>query len=225
MLTLKIALLAALMAAAPEARSDANLAFQRGRAAFKAGAFEQAIGEFSSAFQLFPSLKVLYNLGLAYDGAGRKRDALDAWRKVDRELETASPEDRETLAERIDAVRARCLELQQELTLHEGREAASAAAAPTPLPPAAQNLAQAPAAPLLRLPVPPPGPNNKPETSLLRPPSLALGAPAVRAPAQGSAWPRWWVIALGAAAAAATATAVVVWTNGRCPGRGDLGCF
>jgi tetratricopeptide (TPR) repeat protein len=221
MFALRFALLVLLVAAPPEASPEAGLAFQRGRAAYTAGAFEEAIAQFSTAFRLYPNVKVLFNLGLAHDKAGHKREALETFQRFDRELEDARPEDLAGVGDQIEGVRDRVKQLESELAdpAGNGPETLPTAVAPAPgrtEAPVPRGPANGPLAQRLKQP---------PETILQRPRSIPLAEPTVTARAARSAWPRWWVVALGVAATAAVATAVVVWSNGRCPGRGDLGCF
>lgn len=205
---------------------------ERGAEAFSAGRYEEAIREFSEAYPLFPDARVLFNLAFACDRAGRKRDALEAYRLFDQKLQGASREDLATIGNaRIAAARKRARQLETELgnppaTTSEGGAQQKEEPAASPL---ASRQAQPAVLPLPPNPAPPPHPGRtlaakNHETSLLptpgktRPEVAALaGQPAT------SLWPRWWVVALGAAAVVAGTVVAVSLARHDC--RGDLQCF
>src|SRR5688572_23831217 len=104
----------------PEARAEAADCLRRGNDAFRAGQFQTAADQYGRAYALFPSTKLLYNLGKAYDGAGRKPEALDAFQRFLEGLSTEPPEVRAELADRARSARARVDGLRTELPERTG---------------------------------------------------------------------------------------------------------
>jgi tetratricopeptide (TPR) repeat protein len=160
---------------------------------------EEAIRHYTRAHQLFPSPKLFYVLGQAYYAAGRKQDALEAFRKFVRELESTTPLDEDTTT-RVALARRWVTSLEAE-------------------------LATAPA-PLLR--APPPGPPAlRPDTAPK--PAANLTATATAAPNSGKSRRFvWWAAGIGAAVATTAAILLIStpWNQrAGCPASADLGCF
>ena len=61
--------------------AEAKNRFESGRAAYLAGDYAKAIGEFQAAQQLKPSPILEYNIGLAYEGLGDAPRAIDAYHR------------------------------------------------------------------------------------------------------------------------------------------------
>lgn len=59
-------------------RTQARAKLIEGDGLLKAGEFQAALSAFKEAYDLYPSPKIHYNLGLAYQGMGRNADAIDA---------------------------------------------------------------------------------------------------------------------------------------------------
>jgi hypothetical protein len=79
-IVLTAGLLAALLAAAPEARTDeAKELYQKGAELFEEKRFEEAAEAFRAAYDLKPSWKILFNIGQCEAAAGRYGLALDAF--------------------------------------------------------------------------------------------------------------------------------------------------
>jgi tetratricopeptide (TPR) repeat protein len=227
---LNIALLALLQspAADPPApyvpRVAAAVAFERGAAAYNEGAYSAAIIAFTEAYRLYPGVKVLFNLALAYDRDGQQRPALQTYRKFERELPHAPPEEVATLGSRVASVRARIKALEAALG-EPAEEAPAASPEDTKTPPA--PITDEPSAEPPRVT----GQAAAATPSLVRPhaqpvltPPPARPIAGLDAPAQKSGWSRWWWVAAGLVAAAAATTAVIVARGSDCPGRGELGC-
>ncbi|MEP6652623.1 MAG: PEGA domain-containing protein [Myxococcales bacterium] len=84
----------------PASPTDAKKAAAReklvaGDRLLKQGEFQQALAAFKEAYVLFPSAKIHYNFGLAYQGMGRIAEALDAFDAFLEGAPDAQPEVRE----------------------------------------------------------------------------------------------------------------------------------
>ena len=95
--SLQAALLSLLLLGAPEAderHAEAALHFQKGNDAARAQRFEEAIAEFTTAFDLLPSTSALYNLGQCYEEVGRDAEALATFQRVIQMIEaTPAPDE------------------------------------------------------------------------------------------------------------------------------------
>ena len=88
-----------------ERKAQARVKLVEGDRLLKLGEFQQALAAFKDAYDLFPSPKIRYNFGLAYEGMGRNADALEAFDAFLIEATDASPETRD----RAVATRTRLL--------------------------------------------------------------------------------------------------------------------
>jgi len=84
--TLIAALLVCLVVPASAQPSDdavraAEAHYKQGAAFFAAGDFGKALGEFQASYDLVPEPLLLFNMGLCYREGGRKREALDHFRR------------------------------------------------------------------------------------------------------------------------------------------------
>jgi tetratricopeptide (TPR) repeat protein len=138
-LTGALVLVAVFAGDAADPRIEAQAALARGNEAYRAGKVEDAILEYTRAYDLVPSPSVLYNLGQAYDEAGRKREALDALDTFIRKAEE-SPSAHPELAGRVQKARRWVKSLRAELAL-------PAAIEPPGTPPVALGIAASPPAP------------------------------------------------------------------------------
>jgi tetratricopeptide (TPR) repeat protein len=220
-LTVGFVLVALLSGVPADAPDEASQFLRRGNEAFLDGRLDDAIREYNRGYQLFPSPNLLYNLGQAYRAAGRKREALDAFRKVIREVEEGPARD---LANRLASARAWAAALEAELSA-----AAPAPAAPPKEEPdtppartaaaaASGKVAKSPAAGITGVRLTPPRNIN----------DLGITATAVPPPNQRphKRWV-WWAIGLGAAVTAVASVFVVssLGHQSSCPSSADLGCF
>ena len=207
-MSLPVVLLLLMTSGPPEVRAEAAACLRRGNDAFRAGQFQAAADEYGRAYALFPSTKLLYNLGKAYDGAGRKPEALDAFQRFLDGLGAEPPEVRGELTERASTARTRVDVLRAELRL-----------------PAASPAAARPPPPDLKLAALAGAPSPSP-----LPPALGHAAPPVTAPAapppvtlrETPPEPstlyrlRWWAVGAGAViVGAATTFFVLRWHRGR----------
>lgn len=88
---------ASAQSAAPDQdkRGLARAKLVEGDRLLKLGEFQQALSAFKEAYDLYPSPKIRYNFGLAYEGMGRNAEALEAFDAFLIEAVDASPETRE----------------------------------------------------------------------------------------------------------------------------------
>lgn len=196
--------------AAPSA--DATAAFQRGTEAYKAGAFEAAVSEFSAAYTRFPSLTVLFNLALAHDKAGHSGEALARFRQVEREFADAPPNDVARVAPFRDLIHARIRELEGAVAAGADGGTETAGAAPdggVSVVPRRFDARTAIAA------------SAQIETSPTNAPAVQKAA----SPAPGQTR-RWWWIAAGILLVGAATTTVVLMNRSSCdPKDTRLGCM
>ena len=82
-------------AAGPDKKGQARAKLVEGDRLLKLGEFQQAMAAFKDAYDLYPSPKIRYNFGLAYEGMGRNADALEAFDAFLIEATDASPETRD----------------------------------------------------------------------------------------------------------------------------------
>lgn len=82
-------------APAQDKKAQARAKLVEGDRLLKLGEFQQAMTAFKDAYDLFPSPKIRYNFGLAYEGMGRNADALEAFDAFLVEATDASTETRE----------------------------------------------------------------------------------------------------------------------------------
>lgn len=87
----------------------ARAAFQQGVAAVEDGRFADAVTALEESYRLRPARVVLHNLGVAYRGLGRHREAVDAFRRY-----LADPPTRATERE-LSSVRAEVARLERTL--------------------------------------------------------------------------------------------------------------
>lgn len=76
-------------------KAEARAKLVEGDRLLKLGEFQQAMAAFKDAYDLYPSPKIRYNFGLAYEGMGRNADALEAFDAFLVEATDASPETRD----------------------------------------------------------------------------------------------------------------------------------
>jgi tetratricopeptide (TPR) repeat protein len=110
-----IALVAALSApsAAAPPREEAKQLKDLGAQALERGDFAQALEYFDRAYRLYPSSRLRYNLGLAYDHLGRVPEAIDAFEGFLAEASPDAPsEAREHARARLKDLTARIARLQ-----------------------------------------------------------------------------------------------------------------
>jgi tetratricopeptide (TPR) repeat protein len=197
-----ILILGQLAASAP---SSAD-ALKRANEAATTGHLQEAIELYRDAYRSVPSPNILYNLGQVLREVGRKREALDAFRRFVAEVEGS---DRDVL-EKVPRARAWVTELELELGQDPPAPLAHAAG-PTPALPRpdgaisirAQSLTMASAGVL--------------------PPATIAAAPPAPAPLR-RAW-KWWLLGAGLAVAAVATVVVVSGLHRGCPGGADLGCL
>ena len=171
LLALKVVLVALLTSSQPDSRQEAELYLHRGNDAFRAGLLEDAIREYTTAYRLFPSVGVLYNLGRAYEDAGRKEDALETFRRFLRGMAEATPDKQAELATRVPSAEARVKRLEQELKI----------AAPSDRPPASPIATSPRKAPIVLLPAQAPAQDPRPASHAGRWWALGLGTVVVGA--------------------------------------------
>src|SRR3569623_936091 len=82
-------------APAQDKKGQARAKLVEGDRLLKLGEFQQALAAFKDAYDLYPSPKIRYNFGLAYEGMGRNADALEAFDAFLVQASDASPETRE----------------------------------------------------------------------------------------------------------------------------------
>jgi len=73
-------------------KGAARAKLMEGDALLKQGAYQDALAVFEEAYALYPSPKIHYDFGLAYQGMGRGADALEAFEVFLREVNDAQPE-------------------------------------------------------------------------------------------------------------------------------------
>ena len=129
-------------AADAEARLEAAAFLQRGNEAFRARDFLAAAEEYEQGHRRFPSPKLLYNLGKAYDGARLPARALDAFQRFLDTLPSEPQSVRHELSDRAALARARVTALRAEL---------GPTPAPALLPPAPPPIERAASRPPLSL--------------------------------------------------------------------------
>lgn len=100
--TLGLLAIAPSRAAEPTAAelTEAHTRFDKGLALFREGAFEAAAAEFERAYQLAPSFKILYDLGLAYARGHDPAAALRTFERYLRDGAESVPADRRASVER-----------------------------------------------------------------------------------------------------------------------------
>lgn len=106
-------LAATLMLAAPSAARaqqggdrTAEASYERGLAALRASRFGDAVLAFEDSYRAAPVPAVLYNLALAYRGAGRHRAAVDTFRRYLRDERSVAPARRAAVERAVDELRA-----------------------------------------------------------------------------------------------------------------------
>src|SRR3569623_1753199 len=82
-------------APAQDKKGQARAKLVEGDRLLKLGEFQQALAAFKDAYDLYPSPKIRYIFGLAYEGMGRNADALEAFDAFLVQATDASPETRE----------------------------------------------------------------------------------------------------------------------------------
>jgi tetratricopeptide (TPR) repeat protein len=73
-------------------REKATAILSEGAELYRKADFRRALGNFQAAFALFPSPKIHYNVGLAYQGLRRNAEALKAYERFLAEAQDATPE-------------------------------------------------------------------------------------------------------------------------------------
>jgi hypothetical protein len=99
LITLGIALLAGPSTAIADPKDDARDRLEEGSALYRKGDYQGALRKFEQARALFPSAKIYFNLGQAYNRLGRPAAAVDAFERFLDEATDADP------ARRADATR------------------------------------------------------------------------------------------------------------------------
>jgi len=96
----------------PDKKAQARAKLVEGDRLLKLGEFQQALTAFKDAYDLYPSPKIRYNFGLAYEGMGRNADALEAFDAFLVQATDASPDTRDravaarnTLLSRVGTLR------------------------------------------------------------------------------------------------------------------------
>lgn len=102
--------------AAQDVRTVARTRFDQGVRAIDDGRFADAVTALEESYRLRPAPVVLNNLGIAYRGVGRTRDAINAFNDY-----LADPPSRATEAE-LAAVRAEVERLERDSAAHPPRE-------------------------------------------------------------------------------------------------------
>jgi tetratricopeptide (TPR) repeat protein len=164
----------------PGDRAEAERRLHQGNEALRAGHAEQAIDAYASAYALFPSARLLYNLGQAYEVAGKRHEALDSFRRFIAGMDPNAPQEGEP-ARWLATAKQRVQALESGLD--------SEAPPPAARPPALVAL------------------THKPEPA--PPPTLDLRAVPEEHPAPRSR-ALWWAVGAGAVAAAALTTILVI---------------
>jgi hypothetical protein len=109
------------LARAEPDRSEAQRLKDLGAQAMSRNDFTLALEYFNSAYRAYPSAKLLYNIGLAFDGAGRLPEAIDTYRRFLSEAGADTP------AEARQYAQKRAAELERRVgTLLVGRRPADA---------------------------------------------------------------------------------------------------
>jgi tetratricopeptide (TPR) repeat protein len=180
-------------AAGPTKREQAKAAVEKGETAYKLGRFEDALEDYSHAYELFPAPALLFNLGQCHKQLKNYDRAIFFFEGYLRD--DPRPTSRKLAQELIAESRA---ELAK-------KEAAAAAPPAPPAPAAPEKSAEATAAvtsapPALQAPAAP-----KTEPVLLSAPSTAPPSDVSPPSAQPTRWWLWAAIAAGALAAGAVA--------------------
>jgi hypothetical protein len=76
----------------PEAKARAQALLKEGTQRYQQGAFADALEKFEQAYAVFPSPKLLFNIGKASRELGRPVDAVDAFEKFVAQVPDAAPE-------------------------------------------------------------------------------------------------------------------------------------
>ena len=97
-------LLIAFALVAPQDQQAAQQHLERGVALLHSNRFDEAIVEFQAGYALVPSPAFLFNLGLGYEAANRKREALESYDKFIKAVEQDST-DRPDLLESLETAR------------------------------------------------------------------------------------------------------------------------
>jgi hypothetical protein len=206
---LAIVFAAAVTAAPVEDRAAAETHLHAGNDAFRDGNPTRAIAEYLQAYDLFPDPKLFYNLGQAYEAAGMRREALEAFRRILRAFDGVAVAPDSDLAGRLQNARdwAAALELQLGSPPAPRLETAAPPLAPVHPPLAVRSA--------------PPAPGSAPVGA------VTVGAKPVGTPATRSHRALWWVVAAGAVAAIATTFLIISASKqgSDCPSRADLGCI
>jgi hypothetical protein len=178
--------------AAVRAREVAEVHFKLGNEALLAGEAERAIAEYTSAHQLFPSAKILVNLGQAFERTGSPAQALWCFEQV--------------LEARQDTDGSADLDLLRSLAIARRRRQALGGKVTAEKPTQVNGAVPAHSPPSERPPVPIPAPPApRPAPALL---SAPLSAEAIR-PAPPSRKTKW-IIAGAVAVTSAVATFFLV---------------
>jgi hypothetical protein len=211
----KIVLLVMALQQATPARFQAQAHLRLGNEAFVSGRVAEAITEYETAAQLFPSPGVYYNLGQAYEVGERPKDALAAYESF--VAGSTSGTGDITNAPLTEEQRHRLDDARQRITVLRGGLGPSAAA-PSPSAtslPASQSQ----------------GVVQKPLTLAARDPSSTRPAnPRIDvAPAAASVNPSrktWWLVGIGAVVVAGAVTALIIVRSRHqsCTGSPDLSC-
>jgi hypothetical protein len=156
-------------AAAAATRDQAQLHVKLGNESLRAGQAERAIAEYTSAHRLFPSAKILVNLGQAFERVLQPAQALWCFEHfLDAHQDTDGSADPELLAGLAYARRRRQV-LREQVTAEKPTEindpspadSVAIAPAPTPVPPKPVPLRPSLAAPLSVAEVRPTPPSGK----------------------------------------------------------------
>lgn len=190
---LLLALVAPAGAAGPTRREQAKVAVEKGETDYKLGRFEEALAEYSHAYELFPAPALLFNLGQCHKQLKNYERAIFFFEGYLRD--ESRPTNRRLAQDLIAESRA-------ELAKQEAASASPPAPPPTANPETdvAATAAVASAPPTLQAPAAP-----KTEPVLISAPPSAGQAETSPAPAQPTRWWLWAAIAAGVLAAGAVA--------------------
>lgn len=85
----------------PAERARANELLQAGNAALRAGEYDRAVQNYEAAYEIFPSPKLLYNLGKAYQMAGRLPEEAEVFERFINQVARSERELQNELSDRV----------------------------------------------------------------------------------------------------------------------------